>query len=139
MVTRILKNTCTVDVFSKKLRISGFMLKMSSGIHESPIIGNVLNAWPCEFQMQRIIHHYLLQRKKPQNGCTGMIVKILRTRNMHTASFPATNAPEIAVMPTRMPTGSASLLTFAAPCTQATDSAGGSGITTERAVQKRPQ
>lgn len=58
---------------------------------------------------------------------------------MHTASFPATNAPDIAVTPTRMLIGIASLLTLAAPFTQATDSVGGSGITTERAVQKSPQ
>ena len=34
--------------------------------------------------------------------------------------------------------GMASFFTFAAPRTQVTDSAGGSGITTERPVQKRP-
>jgi len=58
---------------------------------------------------------------------------------LHTASFPATNAPETAVMSTSKQTGRANLFTFAAPRTQATDSAGGSGITTERPVQKRPQ
>jgi hypothetical protein len=58
---------------------------------------------------------------------------------LHTASFPATKAPETAVMATSKLTGRANLFTFAAPRTQATDSAGGSGITTERPVQKRPQ
>lgn len=57
----------------------------------------------------------------------------------HTASFPATNAPETAVMATSKLTGRAILFTFAAPRTQLTDSAGGSGITTERPVHKRPQ
>lgn len=60
------------------------------------------------------------------------------TRQLHTASFPATKAPETAVMPTMRLTGRASLFTFAAPETHASDSAGGSGITTERAVQNRP-
>lgn len=45
----------------------------------------------------------------------------------------------MAVIPTMKLTGNASLFTLAAPRTQANDSAGGSGITTERAVQKSPQ
>ena len=57
----------------------------------------------------------------------------------HTASFPATNAPETAVRPTSMLIGNASLLTLAAPRTHVRDSVGGSGKTTESAVQKRPQ
>lgn len=40
--------TCTVDVFSKKFRIKGFISKMSSGIHVSPIFGKVLKACPWE-------------------------------------------------------------------------------------------
>lgn len=61
-----------------------------------------------------------------------------KKQKLLTASFPATNAPETAVIPTRMLAGRASRLTFAALFTQAIDSAGGSGITTERAVQKSP-
>lgn len=60
-------------------------------------------------------------------------------QQLHTASFPATNAPETAVTPTSKLTGRASRFTFAAPRTQARDSAGGSGMTTERPVHKRPQ
>ena len=41
-------NTCTVEVFSKKFRISGFMSKTSSGIHVSPIFGKVLYACPWQ-------------------------------------------------------------------------------------------
>jgi hypothetical protein len=44
----------------------------------------------------------------------------------------------MAVIPTIRLTGRASFLTFSAPRTQAKDSVGGSGITTERAVQKSP-
>ena len=42
------------------------------------------------------------------------------------------------VIPTMKLTGMASFFTFAAPRTQVTDSEGGSSITTERPVQKRP-
>lgn len=48
--------TCTVDVFSKKFRIRGFISKMSSGIHVSPILGKVLNAWPWKFTCKRSDH-----------------------------------------------------------------------------------
>lgn len=56
----------------------------------------------------------------------------------HTASFPATKAPDTAVIPTRTLIGSANFRILAAPFTQLNDSVGGSGMTTERAVHKRP-
>jgi hypothetical protein len=42
-------------------------------------------------------------------------------------------------MATSKLTGRANLFAFAVPRTQATDSTGGSSITTERPIQKRPQ
>jgi len=56
-----------------------------------------------------------------------------------TASLPATNAPDIAVMPTTALTGIANFLIFAAPLTQLIDPVGGSGITTDKAVHIIPQ
>jgi hypothetical protein len=57
----------------------------------------------------------------------------------HTASLPATNAPDMAVMPTIALTGIANFLIFAAPFTQFIDPVGGSGITTDKAVHNMPQ
>ena len=57
----------------------------------------------------------------------------------HTASLPATNAPDMAVMPTTALTGIANFLIFAAPFTQLIDPVGGSGITTDKAVHNIPQ
>ncbi|GAV74784.1 LOW QUALITY PROTEIN: hypothetical protein CFOL_v3_18264 [Cephalotus follicularis] len=115
-----------------KLRIRGFMSNISSGIHVSPIFGKVLYECPCKIIMQKMFlnkNYRLILKAEKQ----------IRATKLHTASFPATKAPETAVMPTMKLTGRASLLTFAAPRTHATDSAGGSGMTTERAVQKRPE
>ena len=57
----------------------------------------------------------------------------------YTASFPATKAPDTAVMPTITQVGRTSFLILAAPLTQVKVPAGGSGMTTDRAVQRRPQ
>lgn len=126
--------TCTVDVFSKKLRIRGFRANTSSGIHTSPIFGKVLKArpWSIKCSEDVIIYNGLYPQSTEE---------IIRKRKvqLHTASFPATNAPDTAVIPTRILTGSARRLTFAAPWTQVKDSAGGSGMTTESAVQKSPE
>lgn len=50
--------TCTVDTFSKKFRNRGFISKISSGIHVSPIIGKVLNACPWKYTSRQNIFLY---------------------------------------------------------------------------------